>query len=159
MTTRTKLNLSSFVASAMIFLNVFSHPLGIPEGFQWVLIFGVVVPLGLTFRYIKKLKEEKVPGDMAGNRTSIDARGSRRAVNRRLVMVWLIAVGVGLGTPFWLPITGVSRGFRSDFIVGVVTAVVVSIIFGIRLWKISNQGPRPTPSAVTPAAGQPPRQP
>jgi len=40
MTTRTKLNVASLTSSVMMLLNVFSHPLGIPEGAQWALRIG-----------------------------------------------------------------------------------------------------------------------
>jgi len=59
MTTRTKLYITSYTVSAMILLNVFSKPLHIPEGFQWVLIIGVFIPLGLTFYFIKQQKLER----------------------------------------------------------------------------------------------------
>src|SRR5579871_5222298 len=58
MTTRTKLNITSYTASAMLLLGVFSKPLHIPETFTWVLILGVFIPLGLLLSLIKQQKLE-----------------------------------------------------------------------------------------------------
>ena len=54
MTTRTKHYIAINTASMMGLLNVFSKPLHISETFQWVLILGMFMPLGLTFYFIKK---------------------------------------------------------------------------------------------------------
>ena len=60
MTTRTKLYITGYTASAMMMLNVFSKPLHIPEAFKWVLSIGVFIPLGLALYYIKRQKQEKI---------------------------------------------------------------------------------------------------
>src|SRR5579862_8239562 len=101
MTTRTKLNITSFVASTMMFLNVFSKPLHIPQGIQWVLILGVFVPLALVFRYIKILKQEqaiKAENTVQANGQQEDAK---RKVRKRLLLMMVAGGMVSLACPFW----------------------------------------------------------
>jgi len=43
----------------MLLLNAFSRPLHVPLIGQWVLIIGVVVPIGLCIHYNNRLKEGK----------------------------------------------------------------------------------------------------
>ena len=66
-TIRTKLNLSSGLAPAMIWLNVCSPMLGIAQWLQWALIVGVWVPLGLTFVYLGRFKRESAEAVASGS--------------------------------------------------------------------------------------------
>ena len=51
----------------MIWLNVCSHMLGIPEWLQWVLIVGVWVPITLTFVYRGRFKRERAEAAASGS--------------------------------------------------------------------------------------------
>jgi hypothetical protein len=137
MTTRTKLYIASYTACAMMMLNVFSKPLHIPEAFQWVLIIGVFVPLGFTFYYIKRQKQEKQQPSVSADAIAaqpVDA--TRQSVKKRLILMMVLGALVGLCAPLWLPVTGSTLGVRGDFICGIITAVVVCVIVGFRLRKI-----------------------
>jgi hypothetical protein len=46
-------------SARMLLLNAFSRPLHVPLIGQWVLIIGVVVPIGLCIHYNNRLKEGK----------------------------------------------------------------------------------------------------
>jgi hypothetical protein len=136
MSTRTKLIISSYTASIMMLLNVFSKPLHIPEAFQWVLILGVFIPLGLLFYFIKKQKQEKLapaaPGDVAPQ-AAVD---SVKKTRKRLILLMVIGVVIGLCSPLWMPLTGTTSGPVIDLICGLVTAAIICIIFGLRLRKL-----------------------
>lgn len=142
MTTRTKLNAALFTSSVMMLVNVFSEPLGITGNVKWALLIGVFVPLGLVFYYSKKLKAEGANGSvtvgLAASRLSIE----RKKTGKRLIVIWACVVAYSLAAPIWLPITGVSLGTRGDFLVGVLTAALVSAIFAVRIKKTE----RPTGS-------------
>ena len=140
MTTRAKLNTASLCASTMLFLNVFSRPLGIPEAWQWVLMIGVFIPLGLTFMYIRRLKLERTDSLGGPGPTGIPPQRYVR-IRRNLFIGWACGVGVGLAAPIWLPITGTTLGARGDLAVGAVTAIVASTIFALRLRKLPNKSP------------------
>lgn len=146
MTTRTKLNLASFASYLMAFLSVFSRPLGISNGFQWTLLIGMFVPLGLIFHYNKKLKEERTDDTVRARLQASEVPATRKKIRKRLILIWVCTVGYSLAAPIWLPITGVSLGARGDFLIGVATAIMVSAIFAFRLKKMPNQTPQPTPS-------------
>ena len=113
-------------------LNVFSKPLGIPEVFQWVLIIGVFIPLGLTFYFIKKQKQEKLAQPVLTE----PANDQRKSAKMRLVYMMVLGSAFSLSSPFWMPLTGTTLGIRRDFICGVITAVVICTIFGFRLRRL-----------------------
>ena len=136
MTTRAKLNLSSCTASTMLLLNVFSKRLEIPEPFQWILLLGVFIPLGLTFYFIKKQKQEKLASAGSTDATPQTASESVKKARNRLILIMVIGVVVGLCSPFWMPLTGTSSGPVVDLICGLITAAIVCIIFGLRLRKL-----------------------
>ena len=136
MTTRTKLYITSYTACAMMMLNVFSKPLHIPEAFQWVLIIGVFIPLGLTFYYIKKQKQEKLEPSVVTESGAQPVDDVRQRIKKRLILMMVLGVLVGLCAPLWLPVTGTTLGVRGDFICGIITAAVVCLIVGLRLRKI-----------------------
>jgi hypothetical protein len=138
MTTRTKLNIASFTSSVMVFLNVFSHPLGISNGVQWALILGNFVPLGLLFHYNKKLKEERANKTDGAGLEAAEPTATQKKARKRFILIWVSVVAYSLTAPIWLPITGVSLGTRGDFLVGVTGATMVSVIFAVRLKKLSN---------------------
>ncbi len=136
MTTRTKLNITGYAASIMMLLNVFSKPLHIPETFQWVLIIGVFIPLGLLFYFIKQQKLEKqaqpVPSDV-GVSTATDPQQSAK---RRLILLMVLSSAFGLCSPLWLPLTGTTLGLPGDLACGIITAIMLCAIFGYRLRKL-----------------------
>ena len=135
MTTRAKLNLSSGISSTMMLLIVFSKPLHIPEPIQWVLMLGVFIPLGLLFYFIKKQKQERLaPAGSVG--AAPPAAESVKKTRKRLILLMVIGVVIGLCTPFWMPLTGTTNGPMVDLICGLVTALIVCIIFGLRLRKL-----------------------
>jgi hypothetical protein len=137
MTTRTKISITIYVWSTMMLLNVFSKPLHIPEAFDWVLLIGMFIPLGLTFYYIKRQKLEKQqPSGSADAAAAQSVDATRQSVKKRLILMMVLGVLVGLCAPLWLPVTGSSLGVRGDFICGIITAVVVCVIVGFRLRKI-----------------------
>jgi hypothetical protein len=139
MTTRTKLRVASFTSSAMLLLNVFSRPLHISETGQWVLRLGVFVPLGLLFHYNKQWKQEQAGGASGGSPASAELIDRAKKTKRNLLVLWASGVFVGLATPLWLPATGVTRGPTGDFVIGLITVLIVSVIFGIRLIIEGNQ--------------------
>ena len=139
MSTRRKFQIASFTASVMMLLNVFSRPLGIPEAAQWVLIIGVFVPLGLLIVYSRRLRSERALGAAA-------QRPALRSARAVLVTAWVCGVACALAAPFWLPIAGAGVGTRGNVAIGVITAIVLSVVFGIRLKRTPNQpatGQRP----------------
>lgn len=136
MTTRTKLYITSYTAGTMMMLNVFSKPLHIPEVFQWVLIVGMFVPLALTFRFIKKLKQERQEQPVAGGAVTHLATDRQHSAKRALILMMVLGSVVGLCSPLWLPITGTSLGFRGNLTVGIITATFVCAICGFRLRKV-----------------------
>jgi hypothetical protein len=136
MTTRVKLYIVSYTASAMMLLNVFSKPLHIPDSLQWILIIGVFVPLGWMFYLIKKQKQEKLEQSASTETVKSKVVDERQNTKKRLIITMVLASTVGLCAPLWLPLTGSTLGVRGDFICGIVTAIIVCVIFGIRLKKI-----------------------
>ena len=118
-------------------LNVFSKPLHIPEAFDWVLLIGMFIPLGLTFYYIKRQKLEKQqPSGSSDAPVAHPVDATRQSVKKRLILMMVLGALVGLCAPLWLPVTGSSLGVRGDFICGIITTVVVCVIVGFRLRKI-----------------------
>jgi hypothetical protein len=136
MNTRTKLNLSSCTSSLMMFLIVFSKPLHIPDPIQWVLLLGVFIPLGLTFYFIKKQKQEKLATTGSIDATPQAATDSVKKARKRLILIMVISVVIGLCSPLWMPLTGTTSGPVIDLICGLVTALIICIIFGLRLRKL-----------------------
>lgn len=135
MTTRTKLAISVNTAGAMMLLNVFSKPLHIPEVFQWALIVGVFVPLGFAFYFIKQQKLEKQRQPAAPE----DVRLKQQQTARKwLILSMILGSAVGLCSPFWMPLTGTTLGFRGDLICGIITTVIVWSILGFRLGKVGR---------------------
>jgi hypothetical protein len=115
---------------------VFSKRLEIPEPFQWILLLGVFIPLGLTFYFIKKQKQEKLaPADSTDATPQAAAEPVKKA-RRRLILIMVIGVVIGLCSPFWMPLTGTTSGPVVDLICGLITAAIVCIIFGLRLRKL-----------------------
>jgi hypothetical protein len=135
-TTRTKLNITGGAASVMMMLNVFSKPLHIPEAFQWILIIGVFVPLGLMFYFVRVLKRERAEGvgvEKMGDSLSAELR---KKTKERLWLGMGLGCVVSLSSPLWLPITGASSGPTGDFVVGLITTVICCAIIGFRLRKL-----------------------
>ncbi|MCX5849872.1 MAG: hypothetical protein NTW65_10525 [Deltaproteobacteria bacterium] len=134
MTIHTKLNICLFTAGSMGLLVVFSEPLHIAELFQWVLLIGIFIPLGLTFHFTKKLKQEKIEG--AGPPNTLTKTELKKEQRKRILLVMGIGSAVGLCSPLWLPLTGSSLGAKGDFATGIITAAIVCIICVLRLRKI-----------------------
>jgi hypothetical protein len=136
MTTRTKLYITVYTACAMMLMNVFSKPLHIPEAFQWVLIIGVFIPLGLIFYFIKIQKQEKLKQPVSTETAARPVSDAQQGVKKRLILTMVLGVFVGLCAPLWLPVTGTTLGTRGDFVCGIITAAVVCVIVGFRLRKL-----------------------
>lgn len=136
MTTRTKLYITSYTTSGLMLLNVFSKPLHIPETFQWVLIIGVFVPLGLMFYFIRQQKAERQTQPASAESAMRPSTDPRQSAKRRLILMMVLGSVVGLCAPLWLPITGSTLGVRGDFICGIITVAVACSIFGFRLRKL-----------------------
>jgi len=136
MTTRAQLYIASYTASAMMLLNVFSKPLHIPEPIQWVLILGVFIPLGWLFYLIKKDKREKLQQSqhpLPTESTKSSIINERQNTKKKLVLMMVLGSTVGLCAPLWIPLTGTTLGATGDFICGAITAVVICVIYGVRL--------------------------
>jgi Na+/proline symporter len=123
----------------MILLNVFSKPLHISEAFQWVLMIGAFVPIGLIFYFTKVAKREKAQGAGTGQTdvTPVSAELERKKKMKK--NLWLgMALGclVGLCAPLWLPLTGTTLGPKGDFVVGLITVAICCTIVGLRLRKL-----------------------
>lgn len=136
MTTRVKLYIASYTACVMMMLNVFSKPLHIPESVQWILVIGVFIPLVWTFYLIKKQKQEKLEQSASTETAKSKNVDERQNTKKRLILIMVLCSAVGLCAPLWMPLTGTTLGTRGDFICGIITAVTVCVIFGIRLRKI-----------------------
>jgi hypothetical protein len=136
MTTRSKLNITIWTTSMMMLLNVFSKPLHISEAFQWVLIVGVFIPLGLTFYFIKKQKQERREQPVMADAAARPAVERQQSAKRRLILMMVLGSIVGLCSPFWLPLTETSLGTGGDLVCGTITAAVACTIFGLRLRKL-----------------------
>ncbi len=136
MTTRTKLYIATYTACIMMMLNVFSKPLHISEAFQWVLIIGVFIPLGFTFYFIKKQKQEKQEQPNSAGITARPATDQQQSAKKKLILMMVLGSIVGLCAPFWMPLTGTSLGVGGDLICGIITAVFVCAICGFRLRKM-----------------------
>jgi len=155
MKTKTKLTTACIVAGAMMWLNILSHPLGISEGVQWVLILGVFIPLGLIFVYNKRLKKEKTEAVAAGTLPASKIVDHQNKGRKRLIVIWICLVPFALSFPFWLPsISGISLGRVGDFMVSIASIAMFSLIFWIQLKKLPNKPPQ-TPISGTPAASAP----
>jgi len=133
MATRTKLNVAMVVASVMMFLNIFSHALGIPLEAQIALEVGVFVPLGLIFFLLKRLKAEGANRGIPRPVPSEEKQTPEIRGRKPLLIVWGGTVIMSLAAPLWLPITGSTLTLRLNFVVGLVTAAIVSCIF---LWRL-----------------------
>jgi hypothetical protein len=136
MSTRTKLQIASYTASAMILLNVFSKPLGITEAFQWVLIIGVFIPLGFLFYFVRQQKLERQAQPASAENALPLVVDGRQNARRRLILMMVLGVAVGLSSPLWLPLTGSTLGTRGDFVCGIITAAIACAIFGFRLKRL-----------------------
>jgi len=136
MTTRTKLSITSYTVSALILLNVFAKPLHIPEAFQWVLIIGVFIPLGLMFYFIKQQKLERQTQTASTEAAVRPVTDAQQSAKRRLILMIVLGSAVGLCAPVWLPLTGTTLGLRGDLVCGIFTAVIVCAICGFRLRRL-----------------------
>jgi hypothetical protein len=136
MTTRTKLYITSYTASILMVLTVFSKPLHISETFQWVLLVGVFIPIGFMFYFIKKQKQERQVQPVAAGAAGGPAKDEKQSVKRRLILMMVLGSIISLCSPLWLPLTGTSLGTRGDFVVGIITVAIVCTILGFRLRKI-----------------------
>jgi hypothetical protein len=139
MASRSKLYLAMLVASVMTWLNVLSHPLGIPFGVQLALEIGVFIPLGLVFVYNRRMRNERKVGE-AQKTAAVEKplRPSLRA-GKGFLGIWVCAVLFSLAAPLWLPITGNDLGVRTNLLVGFITAVVVSCVF---FWGLRRRAVR-----------------
>jgi len=139
-TTRTKLNITVYITSIMMLLNVFSKPLHIPEAFHWALIIGVFVPIGFLFYLIKVQKREKAQAVSTGKIIPDPATANPTEQKKKTKRNLWIGMGsgclVGLCAPFWLPLTGTTLGPKGDFVVGLITVAICCTIFGLRLRKL-----------------------
>ena len=131
MTTRTKLNITINVMSVMMFLNVFSKPLRIPDAFQWILTIGVFVPITFMFYLIRVQKREKAAANSLPHATTEE----RKNTKQRLVLIMSVLLVTCLSAPLWLPLTGTTMGPKRDFIVGLIAAAISCSIVAIRLRK------------------------
>jgi len=136
MTTRTKAIIASYVSSIMLLLVVFSKPLHIPDLIQWILLLGVFIPLWLTFQFNKKLKQEKLAPVGSADAAPQPSDDSRKKAKNRLILIMVIGVVVGLCTPLWLPLTGTTSGPIVDLVCGLITALIICIIAGLKLRKL-----------------------
>lgn len=141
MSTRTKLNITIYVTSTMMLLNVFSKPLHISQAFQWVLTIGVFIPIGMIFYFAKVAKREKAEGTGTGQ-TVTDATATnaeleeKKKIKRNLWLMMGSGCGIGLCAPLWLPLTGTTLGPKGDFVVGLITVAICCTIVGWRLRKL-----------------------
>jgi hypothetical protein len=135
MTTRTKQSLTLLALFVMIFLSVFSRPLGISESVKWILLLGQLVPLGLIFYFNSKLGEERRRAIAEGVPT-LPEPVVRMKMRRQLIFIWGVGVICSLTAPLWLPATGTSRGILGDSLVGIATAALISVIFWLRLRRL-----------------------
>jgi len=140
MTTRTKLNITIYITSIMMLLNVFSKPLRIPEPFKWALIIGVFGPIGLMFYFIKIQKREKAgasgTGETVASASTANPTTEQKRIKRNLWLGMASGCAAGLCAPLWLPLTGTTLGAKWDFVVGLITVAICCIIFGLRLRKL-----------------------
>jgi|SRR6516165_7899684 hypothetical protein len=133
MTTRTKLYITSYTTSALMLLNVFSKPLHIPEAFQWALIFGNFIPIGLMFYLINKRKFEAQTQASSAESMVLPTANQKQLAKKKLVLNMVLGSAVCLCGPLWLPLTGTSLGIQGNFVCSIFGAVVVCTIYGIKL--------------------------
>jgi hypothetical protein len=155
MTTAFKSGAASLATALIMWVNIFSHLLGIPESIQTILAILAFVPLGFVAFYLAKWRQERAAAIASGvlpfDRVEID----RRKGKRRLIVLWVCMFPFTLSSPFWLPaISGRSLGRLGDFVNAFVTFVVLSVIIWIQLKKKPNHVPDPTFSSGTPPAEQ-----
>lgn len=132
-TTRAKLYIASYTASLMMLLSVFAKPLHLSSTMQWGLLVGAFVPIGLLFYFNKqqKLEQQKRPGTEAPPAPDRKDR-AKKGLLSAIILVSLL----GLGAPFWLPLTGTSLGFWGDLGCGILTIAVTGTICGPQLRKL-----------------------
>ncbi len=136
MTTRTKLNIASLTTSAIMTLNVFSHPLGIPQGIQTLISVVLFIPLWFTFVYIKELKKEKAAMVASGRLSAATVASDQEKTKKRLIYIWIGTVALSFSSPFWMPaLSGTNLGPRINVIIAFTSAAMISLIFGVRLLK------------------------
>jgi len=139
MTTLTKRNIAGIVLGGLTWLNIFSNRLGLTTATQVALWLAILISLGLAFFYGKQLRQTKTVGTLSSDTgTATDLANRQKKTRRVLIMVWILMVAVALASPLWMPITGVTNGTRVDSLTGVFTAVVISVIFGLRFKKIAR---------------------
>jgi hypothetical protein len=117
-------------------LNVFSKPLHISEPIQFALVFGAFIPLGMMIHFIKKQKQEKLAHAESGNGAPPPVAESPKKRKKRLILIMVLCVAVGLCAPLWMPVTGTTNGPVVDLLCGLVPAVIVCVIAGLRLRKL-----------------------
>jgi len=118
----------------------FSKMLNIPDSLQWVPLILVWLPLYLVFRYNKKMKEEKAIDTGSKNLDINAVNATRRKVRKNFLLIWALVVLFSLASPLWLPFTmGENRGILFNFMIGLFTAILISVVFGIRLRKMNKQ--------------------
>ena len=101
-----------------------------------MLIIGIFISLGLTYYFIKKQKQEKQEQPASTGAAVGAATDRRQSTRRRLVLMMVLGSAVGLSSPFWMPLTGTTLGPPGDFACGILTAVVVCTMCGLRLRRI-----------------------
>lgn len=141
MTTRTKLSLSMNSGSVMLMLSLFAKPLRIPELAGDALLLGGLVLIILSFRYIKKLKQERAKGIAPANAANPNAPDPRRLAKQKLFKMLGIVVIFELCAPLWLPLTGTSFGTRGNLLIGIASAVFCSAIIVV-VWKKTDEAAR-----------------
>lgn len=81
MSTRAKLQFTSYAATALMLANVFARPLHIPFALQWVLLAGVFALLGLMFYLLNRQKEKRrgSPPEIPGSNAAAPRAGEDKA--------------------------------------------------------------------------------
>jgi hypothetical protein len=137
--TRVKLNLSVLVTGVLIWMSILSHPLGLSSIVQLVLNLVVMVPIGLNFVFLRRLKAETARDVAAGVLPAAKVAEGRSRARKKLLALWVFMVPFVLSFPFWLPaLTGVSAGRTGDVVVAFATLVVTSLIFWVMLRRMGR---------------------
>lgn len=116
----------------ILLVTTFSTPLHLPTTAFWILQTAAILMYVAFFilrRRASRAASAPASADLAPS-AGTDAR--RAAIRRNLAIAWAIAMVVALLAPLWLPIAGSQLSAGGNLTTGLVIAVIVSAIFGLR---------------------------
>jgi hypothetical protein len=141
MTTRAKAKGAILGVFATSMLNIFSWRIGIPPAGQWVVLFCLAISVVWLYLCLRWLRRERAAEGPPPAEAAEQDAAQARAASSQLLLIWAVAVAASLAAPFWMPYSQPSLGVRVDFAIGLVTAAIASVVFGLQ-WRRRRRGRR-----------------